>query len=586
MSIGRRMERIHGGHKMNHRSLSLIVLLFAATGLYAQTADPPNGSGTSSDPYQIATSENLYWLSQNPDEWDKYFIQTADIDASATEQWDEGRGWTPIGNGVNPFSGSYDGQNHSIDNLFINRAEPFQGDYIAFFGYTSSAVIKNLMLLDVDVTGGNEVGALIGWDDYSTVTNCGVSGRVTGIFDEFNGNYAIDVGGLVGYSYGSYIQECWSACTVKGRTYVGGLIGFADGGTYISCFSTMSVEGKNPVGGLIGASYDGSIIENCYSKASVSSSYSAGGLIGISSVLGRIRYCYSIGQVTGDYNVGGLIASKNSNVSVSNCFWDTETSGLTYSDGGEGKTTAEMKTIDTYLNAGWDFIGESSNGTDDYWNIQPLFNSGYPFLSYQQFDPPIAAELTSLSARLEGGAALIEWTTASSPNSAGFILERSQDNLGPWREIASFQNDLTLRCREGGHGEEIYRYVDASIQEGETYWYRISKISLDGGITRYPAVLLSRAQADLAPSQFILFPAFPNPFNAATMITFDLPQDGPVTLSIFDARGRQVQTLVDGQVTAGRHRLTWDASLLPAGIYLIRLQTPGSMASQRAVLVK
>jgi len=87
--------------------LSLIILFSAQT--FAQTATPPAGDGTESNPYEIATLENLYWLSQSDTAWDKHYIQTADIDAAATSGWDNDSGFTPIGNKNTEFSGTYNG---------------------------------------------------------------------------------------------------------------------------------------------------------------------------------------------------------------------------------------------------------------------------------------------------------------------------------------------------------------------------------------------------------------------------------------------------------------------------------------------
>ena len=116
-------------------------------GLFAQTATPPsNGDGSLSDPYTIETLDNLYWLTQNSTEWDKYYIQTADIDASLTSSWDSGSGFLPIGNNTTKFTGNYDGQGHIVSNLTVNRSDGSLG----FFGqiYTGG-VVKNLGLQSV-----------------------------------------------------------------------------------------------------------------------------------------------------------------------------------------------------------------------------------------------------------------------------------------------------------------------------------------------------------------------------------------------------------------------------------------------------
>ena len=96
-------------------------LLFFPIALIAQTATAPSsGDGSSGDPYQIATLNNLYWITQNSGEWDAYYIQTANIDASSSSSWDSNAGFTPIGNSGTRFTGSYNGDGHTISNLFIN----------------------------------------------------------------------------------------------------------------------------------------------------------------------------------------------------------------------------------------------------------------------------------------------------------------------------------------------------------------------------------------------------------------------------------------------------------------------------------
>jgi len=103
--------------------------LVTANVIFAQTATPPSGTGTSGDPYQIASLDNLYWIADqtnnNGDNFlGKYFLQTADIDASGASTWTDqngfNSGWTTIGTYESPFAGSYDGNGHTIDKLSMN----------------------------------------------------------------------------------------------------------------------------------------------------------------------------------------------------------------------------------------------------------------------------------------------------------------------------------------------------------------------------------------------------------------------------------------------------------------------------------
>ncbi|MDZ7699896.1 MAG: hypothetical protein U5R49_24215 [Deltaproteobacteria bacterium] len=117
----------------------------------------PIGSGSEADPYLIKSLDNLYWISENPDQWEKYYKQTADINACDTSTYDGGNGFIPIGNESTNFIGTYDGGGYTIDGLFIDRSSE---EYVGLFGYASNARIGNLGMTNVDITGYEYVGGL------------------------------------------------------------------------------------------------------------------------------------------------------------------------------------------------------------------------------------------------------------------------------------------------------------------------------------------------------------------------------------------------------------------------------------------
>jgi hypothetical protein len=216
---------------------TLFICLCAIVALQAQTATAPSNIGevnvgTSSNPYKIATLENLYWIAASnadvpsPDQatrWAAYYEQTADIDASATSTWFSNGlggyyGWPTIGGASGDFTGTYDGQGHTITGLYISRP-----DYVGLFGCIKGATIQNLKLSSVSVTNsstGTGTGALVGYafEIASTIDNCSSSGSVSGI---------TNVGGLIGVAVDVPITiiACSSTCTVTGTTTEGGLIG-------------------------------------------------------------------------------------------------------------------------------------------------------------------------------------------------------------------------------------------------------------------------------------------------------------------------------------------------------------------------
>jgi hypothetical protein len=214
---------------------------------------------------------------------------------------------------------------------------------------------------------------------------------------EFNGNgykitnlkLNIDVVaqvGLFGYlASGGKLSEVGVEnvnVTVTNSREAGGLVG-GNSGTVKSSYSTGNVTGDSFVGGLVGwVGWNGGTVSNSYSNGSVTGNWGVGGLVGW-NYGGTVNNCYSTGKVTGDEYVGGLVGEDHDGT-VSNCFWDIEASAQATSAGGTGKTTAEMKSILTFSDAGWNTVAVADLGTRNpsyVWNI--VDRQTYPFLSWQ-----------------------------------------------------------------------------------------------------------------------------------------------------------------------------------------------------------
>jgi len=325
------------------------------------TVAPLLGNGTIGNPYQIASLENLYWIGTNTANLDKYYIQTANINASATKDWFKDKGWKPIGNHSFPFTGSYNGKGYIIDSLFIYRTE---SDTIGLFGYINNhTIIDSLGMTNAQINGGSFVGGLVGYTYTATINSCFTTGAISGVNN---------VGGLSGYEHYLTLSNCYSTANVSGEESVGGLAGQTMLDVISNCFATGLVLGTDNVGGLIGLNTI-TAIYNCYSTGNVNGNSKIGGLIGYNSNSSSVNTCYSAGNVTGIDNTGGLVGDNISSY-VTNCFWDTETSGQSYSDGGTGKTSVEMKTKSTFTDAGWN---------ESFWYFSSRKNDGYPYLYYQ-----------------------------------------------------------------------------------------------------------------------------------------------------------------------------------------------------------
>src|ERR1700733_13215135 len=134
------------------------------------------GSGTSSDPYMIySVSDAVGGLQYIPTEsLSAYYELANNINAAETSSWNAGAGFTPIGTSGSPFTGNFNGNNFTISNLFINLPAT---NYIGLFGVTNASTIKNVGLLNVNVTGAGYVGGLVGYNNNaSLVDNSYVTG--------------------------------------------------------------------------------------------------------------------------------------------------------------------------------------------------------------------------------------------------------------------------------------------------------------------------------------------------------------------------------------------------------------------------
>lgn len=276
-------------------------------------------------------------------------------------------------------------------------------------GESYGSITNSYSMSEVTTNAGGDsfAGGLVGQHHDTIITNCYSMGSVTSS-SSTGGAFA---GGLVGNQDSSTITNCYSTGPVdatstglQSPSYAGGLTGTAEG-TIRSCYSTGSVaatstrtQSPSYAGGLAGSVYG--VVTNCYSTGSVNSSSSsstalAGGLAGAEydSSSARIEKCYSTGAISATGSLiykGGVLGSYGKSGTITGCFWDTNSSGTSDGVGNKdpdpagviGKTTAEMKTLSTFISAGWDFIWESINGTNDYWRMC-VSEPDYPRLTWE-----------------------------------------------------------------------------------------------------------------------------------------------------------------------------------------------------------
>jgi len=538
---------------MKNWLLSVILVGPALQGA-AQTPVLPPGSGTAGDPYLVSSVDHLAWISANNSSWNKYFRQENNIDASETVSWNGGAGFTPIAPAFS-FSGQYDGQFYVIDGLAMSRAS---SDYSAFIGYTSStALIKNLGLTNLSVTGKQYTG------------------------------------GVVGYNSGQ-VLNCFSMGTVHGYYATGGIVGYNSApGSVSASFSTATVTcSTDRAGGICGYNNGtGALISNSYAKGNVTATGSrAGGLLGYNNG-GSVVNCYSTGIPTASSSTGGLTGGPNA-TGTTGSFWDTETSTRTSSPGGgTGLTTLQMKSDALFLSAGWDFETETGNGTADYWSLDGITNGGYPYLKWQENNSAsLPVELSSFSGVVKDGKVILNWSTASEKNNYGWEIEKTREPEALEGSASTLPNPSGA-SGSGSHWETIgFVAGKGTTTEAQTYSFiatsgsgkfRLKQIDTDGSVSFSQILDVGEPQGTFSLSQ-----NYPNPFNPVTRLTYSLAAPGHARLVVLDVLGREVAVLKNDLSEAGTQVLMFNGASLASGTYFLRLTASGNSQVRKMVLMK
>ena len=266
-----------------------------------------SGTALAADPIHINSFDELMAIDPATSSGAEYKL-AGDIDAS-------GKTFIPIGTASDPFKGSFDGQGYAISNITYNSPTT---DNVGLFGYTEGALISDLVLKNISLTGNNSVGGLIGQADSSSIINCSIDD--TSII---TGNTS--VGGLVGCTVlsQSIINYSSAAATVSGLDYVGGLAGKTDFCNLYYCSAAGDVNGKNSTGGLVGK-INRSNISSCFANGDVEGDMFVGGLIG-ESTDSPVSKSYATGNATGRIDIGGFAgfvtsSSNTASFNISQCF--------------------------------------------------------------------------------------------------------------------------------------------------------------------------------------------------------------------------------------------------------------------------
>ena len=356
---------------------------------------PPMSAGIST----VSTASQLQYVWETDTTWDDTIVLASDISMGGSCIWSQG-----IGTSGNAFIGAFDGQGHSVTGLAVYAPNDNE---VGFFGFASDAVIRDVQLDDVDVTGSRTVGGLVGQAESSLISGVVTSGDVAAT------DYR--AGGLVGLLRSSEVRQSGatgditsaSATIYEGE--VGGLIGLADAYGSVPVVSVEHSFAKGnvtvatgavrsyAVGGLIGYLSSPSQVVDSYAWGGVNGdgrAYALGGLIGqayVNAADDSINRTYAIGAVQFAFSdAGGLVGDNSIPGAITDSLWDVDTSGISSSQGGTASTTAAMTSFQTYDDSGWAIVNgwQPFNAPTAVWGICSQVNAGYPFLLWEYTSDP------------------------------------------------------------------------------------------------------------------------------------------------------------------------------------------------------
>ena len=395
-------------------------------------------------------------------QWCRGYELTADLDFDINKNgradagdayWNGGAGWNPIRGRIissfglhlitSGFAATFEGNGHTIANLYINRNVTAVG----LFGAAFSRAIRNVGIVNANVTGQSSVGALAG----------------------------IKLGDLSG---------SYATGRVSGQDGVGGLVG-SHRGSIAASYATTQVSGQNNVGGLIGSNYLGTVIA-CYATGRVSGTANVGGLVGLNSSDDEVIASYATGHVSGVSNVGGLIGDNQG--TASNSYWDMSTSGQT--TGTTGQTTAQLQSPTDYsgMYADWNVDLDGGGTADDPWDFG--LSDEYPVLAVD-FDGNEDVTWKEFGYQLRAGPTLM-----ATPGAGEIALRWNAVDTDPWNPSPPDVTYTVYRKTDAtitvlAQGISGTTYTDTGVSIGSTYTYQVAAVVEGGEATRSALVMVT-----------------------------------------------------------------------------------------------
>ena len=349
-------------------ALLCAAMIFGMMPMHVFAADADGLTTTTIDGetyYQIGNADDLYAFAElvNGGSNKANGLLTADIVVNENVLKEDGtlngtpsRGWNPIGNNYSKYSGTFDGDGHTVSGLYKSGTTNYVG---MFSSISEGGTVKNLGILDSYFCGGYNVGGVVG-SSFGTLYNCYNTGTVISEQD-----YAVS-GGVVGLNYG-LVSNCYNTGNISGDDEVGGVVGFNDGGIITECYNAGSVRCNWKAGGVVSTSCG--TVSNCYNLGDVcGDGFDVGGVMG-ENWEGTVSNCFSTGNISGDFRQTAGVVYKNYSGTVTNCYYLTGTA----TTGGSGNVAAKSKAEFASGEIAYLLQGEQEThvwgqnvGTDDY----------------------------------------------------------------------------------------------------------------------------------------------------------------------------------------------------------------------------
>jgi hypothetical protein len=242
---------------------------------------------------------------------------------------------------------------------------------------------------------------------------------------------------------------------------------------------------------------------------------------------------------------------------MSNMMFPSTSTTITLHGTGPGDATADV----------YAYVGADTTNT-----VRITFTSANP------------AELAAFGGELVDNKVVLNWTTASQTNNAGWRMLRSVDGEN-YVAVSDF-------IQGAGTSDALlnYSFADAGLPSVDKVFYVLEQVDLDGSVTRSSAIEVVLGARHELPTEFSAN-VYPNPFNPSTTISYDLPSDALVSIVIYDALGQEVRRLESKQVVAGRYTIQWDARdnqnrNVSSGVYIAKIEAGVFSHSQKMLFLK